>query len=208
MSCDRYACHLHHRSIETYKNIGTVEQRRKRVEKKIQKSRVFRDLDEAHEKKITSYRLGVSYKKEFSWYRDRFYKCNYNSRRLKVVTDKQTKRYNRHKKKYKSWEDYRLTFQHKCLLPPNKRKVKPKLLNNFQKWRAAAAELYRAVVSAEKGYYEEVICPECPLVRCIRIQKNVFFWPDYKNYDRTYYPPCKCGYIKKKLDLTNVVFNC
>ena len=169
MSCDRYACHLHHRSIETYKNVGTVEQRRKCGEKNIQKSRRLRNLDEEHEKKITSHCLGVSYKKEFSWYRNQFYKCNYSYRRLNVITDKQAKRYNHHKEKYTSWKDYRLTFQHKCLLPPNKRKVKPKLLNNFQKWKAAAAENYRAVVYSEKGYYEEVTCSECPLVRCIRI---------------------------------------
>ena len=78
-----------------------------------------------------------------------------------------------------------------------KKKKKPSLAKKqpdpADQWKLAAKA---AIV--DRDYYEEITCPECNLLRCIRIEKYEFFWPDSKTYDRHHYPTCVCGFTYKK----------
>src|SRR6266487_1666664 len=53
-------------------------------------------LRDYHEKHIISYRLGLSYVKEFFWYNGRFYKGFYFCDRLKNTTAKQNRCFTRY----------------------------------------------------------------------------------------------------------------
>jgi len=204
MSQKRYACHLHHKTLEFYRNIRNVDERCSRT------TWLSKGLDTKHTKSITSYRTGITFKKEFSWYNGKFYKCHYDLQRFRSTTPQQNVRYKRHEKHYKGREGYIGTFPHKITPPPPpppasrsrgptwKKKKKKKSVtitppDPVDQWKRAA----KAAVT-EWDYHEEITCPECNLLRCIRLGKYEFFWPDYKRYDRHHYPTCVCGFTYKK----------
>src|SRR6266498_4060640 len=123
MSNNRFACHLHHRSLVFYEKIRgcyredlPVAERRAIGRLKLQKPKISSlHLGDKHQKRIVSYRTGLSFTKDFCWYRHEFYKSNFHHKRLPNVNIKQDKRFKRHEKKYDSQTDYQLTIKHKCL---------------------------------------------------------------------------------------------
>lgn len=220
MSKKRYACHLHHETLDFFRNI-------RKVEGVIRPRTTWsKDLDKNHTKSITCYRSGITFKKDFSWYNGKFYKGYYDLERFRSTTKKQDAHFKRHEKYYKSRGGYIATFPHKMVPPPQsfrepvkKKNKKKKKKNNKNKKKKEekkattpldkeqpeplaqwilAAQAARLENEYSERRYEEITCPVCNILRCIRISKVDFFWPDFKTYDRYYYPTCVCGYTYKK----------
>jgi len=81
MSKKRYACHLHHETLDFFRNI-------RKVEGVIRPRTTWsKDLDKNHTKSITCYRSGITFKKDFSWYNGKFYKAYYDLERWIEVFD-------------------------------------------------------------------------------------------------------------------------
>ena len=123
ISNTRYVCHLHHKNIDFYYKVHWTkippEQRRER-HKELMKRYIITGppkniLNDYHEKYVHSERQGVSYRKEFSWYKGQFYKCKFGFRRREKPSAAQQRRYSRHSKTHR--EGYVLAFKHKILDP-------------------------------------------------------------------------------------------
>ena len=195
-----------------YREDLPIAERRAIGRLKLQKPKISSlHLGDKHQKRIVSYRTGLSFTKDFCWYRHEFYKSNFHHKRLPNVNIKQEKRFKRHEKKYDSQTDYQLTIKHKCLNsggPSTSKRIEKKIANRrtantaaakkaeYEDWKTSARDLFYTRIN--EPIFEEVICPECPIVRCIRLTKGEWVWPDRKIYDRYYYPPCKCGHSYEK----------